>query len=42
MGRATALQKAMAQMASSNEKNHYSHPAFWAAFSLIGEGAENN
>ena len=42
MGRAEALQKSMMSLASDDENPHYSHPAFWAPFSLIGEGAALN
>ena len=39
MGRAEALQYSMMSLVSDDENPHYSHPAFWAPFSLIGEGA---
>ena len=39
MGRAEALQNSMMSLASDDASPHYSHPAFWAPFSLIGEGA---
>ena len=42
MGRAEALQSSMMSLASDSENPHYSHPAFWAPFSLIGEGAALN
>ena len=42
MGRAEALQNSMMSLASDDENSHYSHPAFWAPFSLIGEGAALN
>ena len=42
MGRAEALQNSMMSLASNKENPHYSHPAFWAPFSLIGEGAALN
>jgi CHAT domain-containing protein len=39
IGRAEALQYSMMSLVSDDENPHYSHPAFWAPFSLIGEGA---
>lgn len=39
MGRAEALQSSMMALASGDENTYYSHPAFWAPFSLISEGA---
>ena len=39
IGRAEALQFSMMSLVSDDENPHYSHPAFWAPFSLIGEGA---
>ena len=42
MGRSAALQASMMSLASDDENPHYSHPAFWAPFSLIGEGAALN
>ncbi|MDC0431596.1 CHAT domain-containing protein, partial [Paracoccaceae bacterium] len=42
MGRAEALQRSMMSLALDDENPHYSHPAFWAPFSLIGEGAALN
>ena len=39
MGRSEALQASMMSLASDDRNPHYSHPAFWAPFSLIGEGA---
>ena len=42
MGRAEALQSSMMSLASDSENPHYSHPAFCAPFSLIGEGAALN
>ncbi|MDB2423460.1 CHAT domain-containing protein [Paracoccaceae bacterium] len=41
MGRAAALQSSMMSLASDSENLHYSHPAFWGPFSLIGEVALN-
>ena len=42
MGRSNALQKSMISLIFHDENIHYSHPAFWAPFSLIGEGAAIN
>ena len=42
MGRAEALQSSMMALASDDENPQYSHPAFWAPFSLIGEGGAPN
>ena len=41
MGHAAALQSSMMSLASDSENLHYSHPAFWGPFSLIGEVALN-
>ena len=39
---ANFTQNSMMSLASDSENPHYSHPAFWAPFSLIGEGAALN
>jgi CHAT domain-containing protein len=39
IGRAEALRRSMLKLASDTSRPYYSHPAFWAPFSLIGEGA---
>ena len=38
LGRSEALQKSMIELMTDEVRPHYSHPAFWAPFSLIGDG----
>ena len=38
IGRGEALRNAMLKLISHKDKKEYAHPAFWAPFSLIGEG----
>ena len=38
IGRAKAFQKSMLNLIQNAEQPHYSHPAFWAPFSLFGDG----
>ena len=37
--RAEALQRAMLGLMKDDDKPHYAHPMFWAAFVVVGEGA---
>lgn len=38
LGRSEALQIAMLNLMKNKDRPHYSHPAFWAPFSLFGDG----
>ena len=42
IGRAEALRQSMLNMMNDAENPHYAHPAFWAPFSLIGDGQTAN
>jgi CHAT domain-containing protein/TPR repeat protein len=42
IGRAEALQRSMLSMIEDEENPHFAHPAFWAPFSLIGDGQTMN
>ncbi|MCR9157080.1 MAG: CHAT domain-containing protein [Rhodobacteraceae bacterium] len=42
IGRAEALRRSMLNMINDDENPHYAHPAFWAPFSLIGDGQTAN
>lgn len=42
IGRAEALRQSMLNMINDDENQHYAHPAFWAPFSLIGDGQTAN
>ena len=37
-----ALQMSMVDLMTDKERSYYSHPAFWAPFSLVGDGATLN
>lgn len=41
-GRSEALQKSMVQLMADKVRPYHSHPAFWAPFSLIGDGTALN
>ena len=38
LGRSEALQRSMIELMTNEDRPYYSHPAFWAPFSLIGDG----
>ena len=38
LGRSEALQRSMIELMTDEDRPYYSHPAFWAPFSLIGDG----
>jgi CHAT domain-containing protein/Tfp pilus assembly protein PilF len=38
VGRSEALRRSMLALMNDNQYPHYAHPAFWAPFSVIGEG----
>ena len=38
IGRSEALQRSMIELMTDKVRPYYSHPAFWAPFSLIGDG----
>jgi len=38
LGRSEALQRSMIELITNEDRPYYSHPAFWAPFSLIGDG----
>lgn len=38
ISRAEALRRSIAQLAENDNEAHYSHPAFWAPFVLVGDG----
>jgi TPR repeat protein/CHAT domain-containing protein len=42
IGRAEALRQSMLSMMNDADNPHYAHPAFWAPFSLIGDGQTAN
>ena len=42
VGRSQALQSSMVDLMSDPDRPYYSHPAFWAPFSLIGDGQTIN
>jgi CHAT domain-containing protein len=42
IGRSEALQMSMVDLMTDKERSYYSHPAFWAPFSLVGDGATLN
>jgi len=42
IGRSEALQMSMVDLMMDEDQPYYSHPAFWAPFSLIGDGATLN
>ena len=42
VGRSQALQSSMVNLMSDPDRPYYSHPAFWAPFSLIGDGQTIN
>jgi len=37
-GRSEALKRSMMAFLEPQEKPHLAHPAFWAPFSIVGEG----
>ena len=39
MGRAEALRRSMFKLAANDNHPHWAHPAFWAPFVVVGEGA---
>ena len=39
IGRSEALQMSMVDLMTGKDRSYYSHPAFWAPFSLVGDGA---
>ena len=42
IGRSEALQMSMVDLMTDKDRAYYSHPAFWAPFSLVGDGATLN
>ena len=42
MDRAEALQQSMLNLMKNTQNTHYAHPAFWAPFSLVGDGLSIN
>ena len=38
IGRSEALRRSMMKLAANDNTPHYSHPAFWAPFVVVGEG----
>ncbi|MDE0728873.1 MAG: CHAT domain-containing protein, partial [Alphaproteobacteria bacterium] len=39
MGRSEALCRSMFKLAANDDHPHWAHPAFWAPFVVVGEGA---
>ena len=39
MGRSEALRRAMFKLVANDNHPHWAHPAFWAPFVVVGEGA---
>jgi CHAT domain-containing protein len=39
MGRSEALRRSMFKLAANDNHPHWAHPAFWAPFVVVGEGA---
>ena len=39
MGRSEALRRSMFKLAANDNNPHWAHPAFWAPFVVVGEGA---
>ena len=39
MGRSEALRRSMFRLAANDNHPHWAHPAFWAPFVVVGEGA---
>ncbi len=39
MGRSEALRRSMFKLAANDDHPHWAHPAFWAPFVVVGEGA---
>ncbi|MFP6697206.1 MAG: hypothetical protein VCF08_09930 [Alphaproteobacteria bacterium] len=39
MGRSEALRHSMFKLAANDNHPHWAHPAFWAPFVVVGEGA---
>ena len=42
IGRSEALQMSMVDLMTDKDRTYYAHPAFWAPFSLVGDGATLN
>ena len=41
MGRSEALRRSMFKLAANDNNPHWAHPAFWAPFVVVGEGARD-
>ena len=39
IGRSEALRRSMFKLAANDNHPHWAHPAFWAPFVVVGEGA---
>ena len=39
MGRSEALRRSMFKLAANDNNPYWAHPAFWASFVVVGEGA---